>query len=40
MLALYRGEMVDGEACHVRLDKLDIDLEDPELSSGWCQPVS
>ena len=38
--ALYLGEMVDGTADHVRLDKLGFDLEDPELSSGWCRPVS
>ena len=37
---LYRTEMVEGTADHVRLDKLGFDLEAPELSSGWCRPVS
>ena len=40
ILKLYRTEMVDATSCHVRLDKLGIDLESSELRTGWCQPVS
>ena len=42
MRKLHQREMVDGigRADRVRLDKLDIDLEDPDLRSGWCRPVS
>ena len=40
IMKLYRTEMVDGTVDYVRLDKLGIDLEDPDLTTGWCRPVT
>ena len=40
IMKLYRTEMVDGTVDYVRLDELGIDLEDPDLTTGWCRPVT
>ena len=40
LLGLKRIQMVDGGVRTKRLDRLGIDLESRELTTGWCQPVT